>query len=187
VRAVPRFSHLAGNAVGAPPSRLNGPIRPPRRSPAPLRVNHTISESEDRGQKTEDSRFQRTEDGRQRTVSYRRFAPQYDCLRSSVLCPLDCRVATLLAMTGFFPSWRGEYFCCRTGAAMNQTPATTLDPQTSVIARAEGPWQSRRSWRYSGVPGKLNRRLDCRDATLLAMTGFSRLGVANTFVVERAR
>jgi hypothetical protein len=70
---------------------------------------------------------------------------------------------------------------------MNQAPATTLDPQIPVIAKAEGPWQSRRPWRCSGVPGKLNRRLDCRVAALLAMTGFSRLGVANIFVVERAR
>jgi hypothetical protein len=55
---------------------------------------------------------QRTEDGGQRTVDYRRFAPQYDYLRSSVLCPLDCRVAALLAMTEFSPPYRGEYLCC---------------------------------------------------------------------------
>ncbi|MDR2113132.1 MAG: hypothetical protein LBQ62_08555, partial [Candidatus Accumulibacter sp.] len=36
-------------------------------------------------QERREGRIQRTGNGRQRTVDYRRFAPRYDCLRSSVL------------------------------------------------------------------------------------------------------
>jgi hypothetical protein len=49
-------------------------------------------------------------------------------------------------MTEFSPLGRDEYLCGWTGATMNQTPATTLDPQISVIARAVRPAAIQTDW-----------------------------------------
>jgi hypothetical protein len=41
-----------------------------------------------------------------------------------------------------------------------------------VIARAAGPWQSKRPFRFLCCSRKLNRHLDCHGAVRLAMTRF---------------
>ncbi|MDR2093652.1 MAG: hypothetical protein LBP58_10145 [Azoarcus sp.] len=62
---------------------------------------------------------------------------------------MDCHVASRLAMTRVW------------GIATRFIP---------VIARAEGPWQSRRPCGLPWPPERPNRRMDCHVASLLAMT-----------------
>ena len=78
--------------------------------------------------------------------------------------PLDCRVASLLAMTGW-----GD---CRVGWGLFAMTAFTVIARAGPSAVIASPKGVAIQGRWGGVGGGKGNLLDCRVASLLAMTGW---------------